>query len=104
MVYMDNNATTPLHPEVAEEIKRQLDNYGNPSSMHGPGRAARQIVEQAREHTAELIHARPEQIIFTSGGSEGNNMVLQQAAAESTAGADGRRREIITTAIEHPRF
>ena len=102
MVYMDNNATTPLHPEVAEEIKRQLDNYGNPSSMHGPGRAARQIVEQAREHTAELIHARPEQIIFTSGGSEGNNMVLQQAAAESTAGADGRRREIITTAIEHP--
>jgi cysteine desulfurase len=94
MVYMDNNATTPLHPEVAEEIKRQLDNYGNPSSMHGPGREARQVIETAREQVAVLINADPEQIIFTSGGSEGNNMALRQAA-------EGRN-EIITTAIEHP--
>lgn len=94
MVYMDNNATTPLHPEVAEEIKRQLDNYGNPSSMHGPGREARQVIETAREQVAALVNADPEQIIFTSGGSEGNNMALRQAA-------EGRN-EIITTAIEHP--
>ena len=103
MVYMDNNATTPIHPEVAEEITRQLSNYGNPSSMHEPGRAARQLIESAREQVALLINARPEQIIFTSGGSEGNNMILKHfAAGMDAAGKNGSRNEIITTAIEHP--
>lgn len=98
MIYMDNNATTPLHPEVARVIKEELDNYGNPSSMHECGRQAKRAVEEARENVAELIGAEASRIIFTSGGSEGNNMVLKQELFRSRS----QRREIITSSIEHP--
>lgn len=99
MVYMDNNATTPIHPAVAREIEKQLTNYGNPSSMHEVGRMARQVIEEARENVAALIGGAPENLIFTSGGSEGNNMVLKHIAS-MTEGSS--RNEIVTTAIEHP--
>ncbi len=96
---MDNNATTPLHPDVAAAMQDELDNYGNPSSMHGPGRRARSIIEQARTNVATLIGTEADHIIFTSGGSEGNNMVLKQFMPPP-AGED--RTEVITSAIEHP--
>lgn len=109
-VYMDYNATTPLHPEVKEEMVRDLDIYANASSMHEAGRRARSRVEKARASVARLIGARdPDCLYFTSGGSESNNTVfntMYDLGRRGTAGGSKpmpeRRQKIITTAIEHP--
>jgi len=75
-VYLDNNATTPLAPEVFEAMKPfLLDDFGNPSSVHAYGQKARAAVDQARERLAGLLNARPNEIVFTSGGTEGNRTV-----------------------------
>ncbi|HJP14154.1 MAG TPA: cysteine desulfurase family protein, partial [Nitrospinota bacterium] len=97
-VYMDNNATTPVRPEVAEVINRYLGPaFGNPNSIHRFGRKARSAVEVAREHAANLIGALSlEEIIFTSGGTESDNWALRGAV--SAAGGGGH---IVTSAIEH---
>ena len=103
-VYMDNNATTPLHPAVAETMAEALFLYGNPSSMHEPGRIAASRITAAREQVARLIGAEPGEIIFTSGGSEGNNTVLRTALEPSVyekPGYSGRGRVIVST-VEHP--
>jgi len=68
IVYMDNNATTPIAPEVKEVILQTLDIYGNASSMHGPGRLASAAVSHSRGKVASLIGAQPEEIVFTGGG------------------------------------
>jgi cysteine desulfurase len=105
-IYIDYNATTPLKPEVRAAMIEDFDIYGNASSMHASGRLAHARVERARAAVGKLLGAPPEDIIFTSGGSESNNTVFQ-TMRRIASGPDGRplaggRNEIITTAIEHP--
>ncbi len=90
-VYLDYNATAPMRPEVIEAVTAALALGGNPSSVHGPGRLARRAVEDAREEVAALIGAAPEDIVFTSGGTEANALALHGA---------GRER-ILASAVEH---
>jgi cysteine desulfurase len=98
-VYFDHNATTPLHPEVAGFVKSLLDRYfGNPSSLHWAGREARAYVDEAREQVAALIKAKPEEIIFTSGGTEADNQAIKGVAHA----LGGKGSHIITTKVEHP--
>ncbi|MEA1910624.1 MAG: IscS subfamily cysteine desulfurase [Spirochaetota bacterium] len=99
IIYLDNNATTPLHPEVLKELTNSFNIYGNPSSMHFFGREAASRVEWARGQVALLINAEEDEIIFTAGGSESNNMVLKQFFAAS---ALKERNKVITSVIEHP--
>ncbi len=100
IVYLDNNATTPVAPEVKEIILETLDIYGNASSMHGPGRLASAAVSHSRKYVASLIGAEPEEIIFTGGGSESNNTVLNLVFSDIFE--NSKRNRIITTRIEHP--
>jgi cysteine desulfurase len=95
LVYLDHNATTPVAPEVVEAMLPFLRaEFGNPGSAHGYGRAPRRAVERAREQVAALIGASPEEILFTSSGTESNNTVLFGTAA--------RGGHVVTSAIEHP--
>ena len=96
MIYCDHNATTPIRPEVLEAMLPFLRNeYGNASSVHRLGSRARCAVEEARAHVAALLGARPSEIVFTSGGTESNNLAIQGMARASGGGA------IVTTPIEH---
>jgi len=103
-IYMDNNATTPLHPEVKKELIRAMAVFGNPSSLHSFGREAKQLVEEAREKVASFINASPEEIIFTGSGSEANNTVLSIFSCMSArcTGSLDYHPNVITTNIEHP--
>ncbi len=103
-VYMDHNATTPLHPEVKKAMLEAMDMFGNPSSLHWFGRQARGLVEQAREEVASFIGAEPEEIIFVGSGSEANNTVLYMFScpSEKCTYRDKDKTQIITTNIEHP--
>lgn len=99
MIYLDYNATTPIDPAVAEAMMPYiLEHYGNPSSSHELGRTAQQAVEKARVQVAALLNASPDEIIFTSGGSESNNMVIKGIAWKYYS----KGNHIITSAIEHP--
>jgi cysteine desulfurase len=92
--YLDNNATTPLLPEVFEAMRPYfLERFGNASSIHQQGQQARAAVEQAREQVAELVNCRPAEIVFTSGGTEGDNLAL--------FGVVGPDDHVITSAVEH---
>ena len=75
-IYLDWNATAPLAPAAREAMTAAMAVLGNPSSVHGEGRAARRIVEEARARIATLAGARPEQVVFTSGGPEANALAL----------------------------
>jgi len=103
MVYLDNNATTPLHPSVKEKMIEVMDIYGNPSSVHQLGRQASFIIEETRKNIADFLGCDTDEIIFTASGSESNNTVLK-----SVAGCCGNcsvkesRPHIITSNIEHP--
>ncbi len=101
MIYLDNSATTPLHPKVKEKIIESLEYYGNPSSMHASGRRVRAYVEQSRREVADFFNCSPEEIIFTAGASEANNTVLKSATT-CCAFCNESRGHIITTNIEHP--
>jgi cysteine desulfurase len=97
-VYLDYNATTPVDPDVLKAMLPYLgDEFGNPSSAHALGRRARDAVEAARGEVAILIGAMPDEILFTSGGTEANNIAIRGAASTGRA-----RSAIVTTAIEHP--
>lgn len=98
-VYIDYNATTPLRPEVKAAMIENMEIFGNASSMHGSGRAARAGVEQARKAAASLIKATDGTVVFTSGGSESNNTVFQTMRLLAK---DNTRNEFIISAIEHP--
>ena len=99
MIYLDHNATTPIAPEVAGAMQPYLGKaFGNPSSGHALGTRAKEALEEARKQVADLLGCRPEAIVFTSGGTESNNMVIKGVALSH--GQKGRH--IITTAIEHP--
>jgi cysteine desulfurase len=98
-VYLDFNASTPLAPEVIAVMEPLLhQHYGNPSSQHWAGSAARQIVEEARAEVAALLNATPGEVVFTSGGTEANNQAIKGVVFRR--GVKGAH--IITTAIEHP--
>ncbi len=96
MIYLDHNASTPPDNRVKETISRALNLYGNPSSAHRPGREAREEIENARWKLAGLLNAEPDEIIFTSGGTESNNLALIGYLRGI------RKGHIISTAIEHP--
>lgn len=105
-VYLDNNATTPLHPEVRKAMVKAMEVYGNPSSLHEFGRKARSLIEHSRETIASFIGAAAEEIVFVGSGSEANNTVLNllHCCASVCAGPASQfpRPEIVTTKIEHP--
>lgn len=98
-IYLDYNATTPLHPEISQKIPEALAAWGNPSSIHWAGRLAKTLIREARIALAQALGVSPLEIIFTSGGSEGNNTVLQ-SFFERTRNQE--RCELITTTVEHP--
>lgn len=76
ILYLDHNATTPLDPEVRAEMDEAASAWGNPSSLHAAGQAARQVVERARRRVAALVGARPDEVVFTGGGTEADNLAL----------------------------
>lgn len=98
-VYLDNNATTPLHPAVKEKIRESLDYFGNPSSVYTIGREANFLLKQARQYAADFLNASPDEIIFTSCGSESNNTVLKSCARNVKKTG---KKHFITSKIEHP--
>ncbi|HYL64415.1 MAG TPA: cysteine desulfurase family protein [Candidatus Methylomirabilis sp.] len=106
-VYLDYNATTPVDPRVLEAMLPYFsDEFGNASSIHTPGQQARRAVETAREQVAALVGARPQEIVFTSGGTESDNHaifgILDSVAARNLAvPSSSPRPHVITTAIEH---
>jgi cysteine desulfurase len=104
LVYMDHNATTPLHPEVRKTLSEAMDLFGNPSSMHQFGREARSRIESARKSVARFINAEADEIVFVGSGSEANNTVLNLFPCPSTCCTRQRegRLQVITTKIEHP--
>lgn len=98
-VYLDHSATTPVRPEVLEAMLPFLKDeaFGNPSTVYSYGREAKKALEEAREKVANLIGARPEEIFFTSGGTEADNLALIGTAAAN----EKKGRHIITSSIEH---
>jgi cysteine desulfurase len=98
-IYLDWNATAPLRPEARAAMAAALDCAGNPSSIHAEGRAARQLVERAREQVAALLGADPKLVTFTSGGTEANNLALTPAL--QTADQKEPRHLLLVSAIEH---
>jgi cysteine desulfurase len=97
-IYLDHAATTPLRPEVLEAMLPYLtDHWGNPSSIHASGRRARQGLDDARERVARLLGAKPREILFTSNGTEADNLAVKGAAWA----ASGRGRRLVTSSIEH---
>ncbi|KAM6326794.1 selenocysteine lyase [Podargus strigoides] len=106
-VYLDHNATTPLSPEVAQAVwdtMRQA--WGNPSSSHPAGRKAKELIGSARESLARMVGARPEDIVFTSGGTEANNMVIHTACrhfreSHPRPGDSRGTPHMVTSSVEH---
>lgn len=98
MPYFDHNATTPLAPQVAQAFTAALEIYGNPSSIHAAGQIARRGLESSRRVIAAFLGARSADIVFTSGGTESNNLAILGLVRNLPAGS----KHVITTAIEHP--
>ncbi len=102
-VYADHAATAPVLPEAAEAMAPFLaDRFGNASSVHRRGEAAREAVEEARARVAALVGALPEEIVFTATGSEANNLGLKGALAAAETAPGPARRRLVVSAIEHP--
>ena len=94
--YLDHAATTPMVPQAIEAMTRELGRIGNASALHGSGRAARRVVEESRETIAACLGAKPSEVIFTSGGTEADNLALKGAFW-----SDPSRPGVVTSAIEH---
>src|SRR5262245_57218751 len=98
-IYLDYNASTPLDPRVTEAMRVAWeDAYGNPSNAHWAGAAAPQLVENARAQVAAMLGCSPAEIVFTSGGSEANNLALKGTVFAH----DPSRAHVIATQVEHP--
>ena len=96
LIYLDNNATTPLLPEVWEAMSPfATRTYGNPGSAHQAGRHARQALEDARERVAYCLNAHPDEVLFTSGATEANNLALFGLAGDPPG-------HLLASPIEHP--
>jgi len=100
MNYLDHAATTPVLPEVVSAVSEAMSMTGNASSLHASGRAARRRVEESREAIAEVLGARPSEVIFTSGGTESDNIAVAGIYRARRSG-DPRRRRILAPALEH---
>jgi cysteine desulfurase len=98
-VYLDHAATTPMRPEAIAAMTEELAELGNPSSLHAAGRRARRVVEESREQLAEVFGARPSEVIFTSGGTEADNLAVK-GLYWARRGPSLRRR-VVTTSVEH---
>ncbi len=104
-IYLDHNATTPIHPEVKKAIIDSMDIFGNASSMHARGFEARNAIELVRSNLMQYLGASEGRIIFTSGGSESNNLVVKGLVCEGAVcsrRAGPNRPHVITSAVEHP--
>ena len=99
-VYLDHAATTPMIGEAIAVMTAELAHLGNPSSLHNAGRRARRVVEEAREQIADAYGARPSEVVFTSGGTEADNLAVK-GLYWARRGAGTRRRKVLVTAIEH---
>src|SRR4030042_2470474 len=98
-VYLDYNATTPIDPEVANEMMPYIQTFfGNPSSSYSIGRINKEAIYRAREQVAGLINANPEEIVFTSGGTESTNHAIRGIALAKKE----KGKHIITSSVEHP--
>ncbi|MGD8370149.1 MAG: cysteine desulfurase family protein [Syntrophobacterales bacterium] len=98
-IYLDYNATTPIDPEVAEAMRPYLfEHFGNPSSSHWYGSQTKKAVDESRRQVADLLNCKPDEIVFTSGGSESNNYAIKG----TTFANREKGNHIITSAIEHP--
>ncbi|WP_116244002.1 cysteine desulfurase family protein [Nocardiopsis sp. FIRDI 009] len=100
MVYLDHAATTEVRPEVVADLTEELGSLGNPSSLHGHGRAARRTVEEARERLAGALGCTPHEVVFTGGGTESDNIAVKGLYWSRNA-EDPRRRRILVSAVEH---
>src|SRR6478609_2724386 len=100
VVYLDHAATTPVYPEVIAAVAEQLARAGNASSLHGSGRAARRVVEESRETIAAVVNARPSEVVFTSGGTESDNLATK-GLFWARHRADPRRVRVLSSSIEH---
>jgi cysteine desulfurase len=99
-VYLDHAASTPMYPEAVAAMTEQLGRVGNPSSLHASGRGARRVVEESRETIARALNARPGEIVFTSGGTEADNLAVK-GMYWARRQADPRRTRILSTSVEH---
>jgi cysteine desulfurase len=99
-VYLDHAATTPMVPEAIEAMTRQFAVAGNASSLHAAGRCARRVVEESREAVAQALGARPSEVVFTSGGTEADNLA-NTGIFWSRRAADPRRTRVLVSAVEH---
>jgi len=100
VTYLDHAATTPMLPEAVEAMTAELRELGNPSSLHAVGRRARRVVEESREVIAEAFDARPSEVVFTSGGTEADNLAVK-GLYWARRGADPARTRVLAGAIEH---
>jgi cysteine desulfurase len=100
MAYLDHAATTPMLPQAAETMAALLTQPGNASSLHAAGRRARRVVEESRETLAAAFGARPSEVVFTSGGTESDNLAVKGIYLARRA-ADPRRRRVLASAVEH---
>ncbi|HET7310986.1 MAG TPA: cysteine desulfurase family protein [Mycobacteriales bacterium] len=100
MPYLDHAATTPIHPRAAEAFAAHLGVPGNASSLHAAGRRARRVVEESRETVAAAFGARPSEVVFTSGGTESDNLAIKGIFWARRA-ADPRRVRVLASAVEH---
>ncbi|MBO2463142.1 cysteine desulfurase family protein [Actinomadura violacea] len=100
MTYLDHAATTPMLPEAIEAMTAELRELGNPSSLHAAGRRARRVVEESREIIAEAFDARPSEVVFTSGGTEADNLAVKGLYWARRA-ADPARVRVLAGAVEH---
>jgi cysteine desulfurase len=99
-VYLDHAATTPMLPVAREVMTAHLGDVGNPSSLHASGRKARRVVEESRETIAQAINCRPGEVVFTSGGTEADNLALK-GLFWSRHDADAQRVRVLVSAVEH---
>lgn len=97
-IYLDHNATSPLHPEVKARLPEWADLWGNPSSIHWAGRGPKALLRQSRQALADLLGVQPLELIFTGSGSEANNLALKGLCEKPV----GERDQIIISAVEHP--
>jgi cysteine desulfurase len=99
-VYLDHAATTPMVPAAVEAMTAHLLEVGNPSSLHASGRHARRVVEESRETIAQALNCRPGEVVFTSGGTEADNLAVKGIYWARRA-EDPRRTRVLSTAVEH---
>lgn len=98
MIYLDHNAITPMRSEAIAAVRDALEVFGNPSSVHAAGRAARDLLDGARERVARALGARPQDLVFTSGATESAALAVRGVLGAAPAG----RRRLVVTAVEHP--